>query len=288
MTADERRAIAGIRTTENNVAKTIFLTGAAGRIGAALRPGLLARYGRVKLADQKPLEGLASGEEAVQLDVADLGAVEAAMAGSDAIVHLAAAVSPAGWDVMFEPNFIGTYNVFEAARRVGVRRVVYASSIHAHGFHRRANKIGSDTPPRPDSIYGVSKVFGEAMGRLYADKHGLEVVCLRIASFQPKPSTPRHLATWLSPRDCLQLVCRSIEATGVHFEALYGVSRNTRQIYYNPEWQRIGYHPEDDAEAYAEEILTKQPIESEPELERAFHGAMYVSKEFTGRADRIT
>src|SRR5690606_25310104 len=138
--------------------KKILITGAGGRIGAALRAGLKGRYETIRLLDLQPIEDLEEGEEAVQADICDLQAVEDVIKGMDGVVHLAASVSARGWETMFEPNFIGTYNIFEAARRQGVRRVVYASSIHAHGFYRRDQKVGPDSPPRPDSIYGVSKV----------------------------------------------------------------------------------------------------------------------------------
>jgi len=269
-------------------AKKVLVTGAAGRIGMALRKGLPDQSWSLRLADLQPIPDIGPGEEFVQADVTDLEAVEKMVDGVDAIVHMAAAVSAAGWDVMFKPNFIGCYNIFEAARRKGVKRIVYASSIHAHGFHRRERKIGPSTLPRPDSIYGVSKVFGEAIGRLYADKHGMEVVCLRIASFQPKPVNVRQLSTWLSPRDCVQMVRCALEAPDVHFEALYGASANTRQIYDVSNWGNIGYRPQDNAEEFAAEILAKTTVEAEPEMERMFHGAMYVPKEFSGDLSKIT
>lgn len=267
--------------------KTVLITGAAGRIGGALRAGLGDRYA-LRLLDRQPITQLGRNESFHAADVVDLAAMEQAMAGADAVVHMAAAVSPAGWGTMFEPNFIGTYNTFEAARRQGVKRIVYASSIHAHGFYRREIKVGADTPPRPDSIYGVSKVFGEAIGRLYADKHGLEVVCLRIASCLPRPTAARHLATWLSHEDCTRLVDAAIAAKDVHFEVIYGVSRNTRRLYHDPNGLRLGYQPQDDAEDFAAEVLAQSPVEAEPEMDRTFHGAFYTSRDFSGDLDRIS
>lgn len=267
---------------------SILITGAAGRIGKALREGLRGKYRLIRLMDTQPITDLEEGEEFVQADIVDLASVEKAMQGIDGVVHLAASVSSLGWETMFEPNFIGTYNMYEAARTQGVKRFVYASSIHAHGFYRRDQKVGPQSQPRPDSVYGVSKIFGEAFGRLYADKHGMEVVALRIASFQPKPTTARHLGTWLSPRDCVQLVERSLEAPNIHFEVVYGVSNNTRELYDDPGRQHIGYAPQDNAEDYAEEVLANSPVEAEPELERTFHGAMYTSKGFSGNLDNIS
>lgn len=268
--------------------KTILITGAAGRIGQALRQGLRGKYEHIRLADTQPITDLQAGEEFIQLDIVDYDAVEKAVQGVDGIVHLAASVSPLGWETMFEPNFIGTYNMYEAARRQGVKRFVYASSIHAHGYYRRDQKVGPESVPRPDSVYGVSKVFGEAFGRLYADKHGMEVVALRIASFQPKPSTARHLGTWLSPRDCVHLVERALEAPDIHFEVVYGVSANSTQLYNDPGKERIGYQPQDNSEDYAKEVLAESPVEAEPELERTFHGAMYTSRDFSGDLKKIS
>lgn len=268
--------------------ESILITGAAGRIGKALREGLRGRYKLIRLVDNQPIEDLQDGEEFMQVDIVDFDSVNKAMEGIEGVVHLAASVSSNGWATMFEPNFIGTYNLYEAARLHNVKRFVYASSIHAHGYYRRDQKVGPESQPRPDSVYGVSKVFGEAFGRLYADKHGMEVVSLRIASFQPKPSTARHLGTWLSPRDCVQLVERALEAPNVHYEVVYGVSANSRELYNDPGRERIGYAPQDNAEDYAEEVLTNSPVEAEPELERTFHGAMYTSKDFSGNLDNIS
>ncbi len=268
--------------------KRVLITGAAGRIGAALREGLRGKYAQLRLVDTQPIQDLKEGEEFMQVDIADMDAVEKMMEGVDAVVHMAASVSSRGWETMFEPNFIGTYNIYEAARRQGVRRVVYASSIHAHGYYRRDQKVGPDSQPRPDSVYGVSKIFGEAFGRMYADKHGMEVVALRIASFQPIPTTARHLGTWLSHRDCVQLVERALEAPGIHFEVVYGTSNNTRQLYNDPGRSKIGYVPVDNSEDYAAQVLATSPVEAEPELERTFHGAMYTSKDFTGNLDNIS
>ena len=165
----------------------ILITGAAGKIGSTLREGLRGRYRVLRLTDIAPLGPARAGEEIVRADLADLAAVEAAMQGVDCVVHLGAIPGEDTWDKILPNNVVGTWNVFEAARRQGVRRVVYASSHHAVGFYRRDRDIDQTVVPRPDGIYGVSKVFGEAVGRLFADKHGLSVACLRIGAFRDKP-----------------------------------------------------------------------------------------------------
>lgn len=259
----------------------LLITGAAGRIGTALRTGLATEYTILRLTDRVSLGDAGPREELVQTDLGDREQVMSLCEGVDAIVHMAGIVNPTlSWDDALQNNIEPNYNIFEAARVNGVRRVVFASSIHAHGFVHRDEKLSPKMLFRPDSFYGLAKVVGEATGRLYADKHGLEVVCLRIASFRPEPTSDRELGTWLSPRDAVQLVKRSLDAIDIDFIALYGVSKNNRGLYDTSNWGQIGYHPEDDSGDYAEKI-SAEPAQPEPELERRFHGAHYVSPGFS-------
>ena len=260
----------------------LLITGAAGRIGTALRSGLATEQTILRLTDRVSLGDAGPREELIQTDLCDREQVLSLCEGVDAIVHMAGIVSPTlSWDDALQNNIEPNYNIFEAARLNGVRRVVFASSIHAHGFVRRDEKLSPEMPFRPDSYYGLAKVFGEATGRLYSDKHGLEVVCLRIASFRPEPTSDRELGTWLSPRDAVQLVKRSLDAKGIDFIALYGVSKNSRGLYDTSNWSRIGYDPEDDSGEYSKTVSSGAPAEPEPELERRFHGAHYVSPGFS-------
>jgi uronate dehydrogenase len=236
------------------VTQRVLITGAAGNIGRALRAGLRDRYALLRLIDVAPQEPAQTGEEVVTLDLNDRRASEAAMEGVDAVVHLAGIADEASFDDILEGNITTTYSVYEAARRAGVRRVVFASSNHVTGFYPRDETVGPDHPVRPDTFYGVSKAFGEALGRLYADKYGLEVVCLRIGSFTERPTTPRQLSIWLSPRDCVHLVCCCLDASSVGFEIVYGVSANTRSWWKDDAAARLGYHPEDNAEEFAGEF----------------------------------
>jgi uronate dehydrogenase len=232
----------------------VLVTGAAGTIGRALRHGLRGRYLILRLLDVAPQREAGPGEEVVTIDLNDRAATEAAMRDVDMVVHLAAIPHEAPFDDILAGNITTTYSVFEAARRAGVRRVVFASSHHVTGFYPRDESIGPDDPVRPDSFYGVSKVFGEALGRLYADKHGLEVVCLRIGGFGERPTRPRHLNIWLSPRDCVQLVRCSLEAPGVGFTVVYGVSANTRSWWTDDAAAALGYHPHDNAEDFVAQL----------------------------------
>ena len=219
--------------------KRILITGAAGNIGSALRKGLRGSYPLIRLLDVAPLGTPENGEEPYTADICDAPALETAMAGIDCVVHLAGMPTEAPWEEVLRLNIEGCYNVFEAARRGGVKRIVFASSNHAIGFHRRERFIDTNVVPRPDTRYGVSKVFGEAVGRLYADKYGLSVACLRIGSFltPDRPTDARQLLTWISHRDMVQLVRRCIDCPDYHFVIVYGVSNNLRSRWDNSERQ---------------------------------------------------
>lgn len=265
----------------------VLITGAAGGIGRTLRAGLRNRYALLRLSDIAHLDAAGPGEETNRAELSSMAEVRQAVAGMDAIVHLGGIPTEADWDSILATNIHGTYTLFEAARLEGVRRVVFASSNHATGYHRRSNRVGPDSGARPDSRYGVSKVTGEAIGRLYADKHGLEVVCLRIGSFQSRPIDVRMLSTWISPQDMVQLAACALEAEPVHFDILYGVSANRRAIWDNPASIRFGYRPVDDAEQYAAELLAKDAARAEPAGERLFHGGSFCALEFTGNHGHI-
>ena len=265
----------------------ILITGAAGKIGKAPRAGLRGLYPVIRLSDIAPLGHAAPGEEVSQVDIRDLAAVEKSMTEIDCVVHLAGISEEDAWDQILPMNIEGCYNVFEAAHRQGVKRVIFASSNHVVGFHRRERFLDNTVQPRPDSRYGVSKVFGEAIGRLFADKHGLSVACLRIGTFRvpDRPSEARQLLTWISHRDMLQLVRRCIDHPHYHFVVVYGVSNNLRGRWDNINAKFLGYQPEDDAEAFAAEILAQN--KKEHEISALFHGAHYCPMEFNGDGDEI-
>lgn len=266
----------------------IAITGAAGNIGRVLREGLRGRYPVLRLTDVKPLGEAEEGEEIVIADMGDIDAMERVMADVDAVVHLGGTPAEAPWDPILQNNIVGFYNVYEAARRQGVKRIVFASSNHTIGYYRRDREVGVTEPPRPDGRYGVSKVFGEALGRLYADKHGMEIINLRIGSFREKPTDLRMLMTWLSHRDAVHLVDCCLKARDVHFEIVYGVSNNPRNLWRDDAAKRIGYQPRDSAEDFAEELQSKLSPEDEPLNERLFHGGPFCGMEFDGDLDRIT
>ncbi len=261
----------------------ILITGAAGAIGSTLRTGLRGRYPLLRLSDVRDVGAILDREEFIPAELGDHEAVKIAMKGVDCVVHLGGIPREAPWPPILNANIIGTYNVFEAARECQVKRVVFASSNHVVGYHRAAQTIGIDVESRPDSRYGVSKVYGEALGRLYADKHGLSVACLRIGSFREQPGDARQLATWISPRDMVQLVRCCIDAPDYRFLVLYGVSNNTRNRWKNPHAARIGYAPQDNAEAYAAAVEQKTDKDAAAE----FHGGAFCDLELTNKINNI-
>lgn len=242
--------------------KRVLLTGASGRIGRCLRLGLREEY-RLTLFNRSVIEDLGPTETLVRGDTTDGFAVEAAAAGADAIVDMAGISDVQSFREKLLPvNILGTYNVFEAARLARVPRLVYASTHHVVGYYGADERIDERAPVRPDSMYGVTKCFAEAMGRLYADKAGLQVVCLRIGFFQDRPLDERHLAVWISPDDMVRLVRAAIEAPGIGFEIVYGISNNTRRWWDLTRVREVlGYSPEDDAEAYAP-VLLREPADA--------------------------
>jgi uronate dehydrogenase len=235
---------------------TILITGAAGRIGGMLRPRL-ARAGRVlRLLDAADLTP-GPAEEFVQASVTDLDAVVSACTGVSAVIHLAGIAEEAPWQQIAAANIHGSYVAFEAARRAGVGRVIFASSNHAVGFTpRSAYPVPDYAFPAPDSFYGVSKVTGEALAALYHYRHGLDAICVRILSCRQRPKTVRELSTWLSPGDTGRLfeACLSVREPG--FRVIYGVSANTRGGWVSQaEARALGYEPRDDAEMFAADII---------------------------------
>lgn len=224
----------------------------------------------------------------MKVDLLDLDGLVAAMAGIDCVVHMAGVpVEPEtnAWEQVLPANIVGVHNLFEAARIAGVKRVLFASSHHAAGFHRRETATVETLVPRPDSYYGVSKVFGEAMGRMYADKFGLQVLSLRIGAYRERPSDPRQLAVWVSPRDMVELVRCGIEAPDFGYATVYGVSANTRNFWDNSAVAFLGYEPRDNAEAWAGEVMASSPPEDPAAA--PFQGGWYCAKDFVGDPSRV-
>ena len=250
----------------------VLMTGAAGAIGSTLRAGLSGLYPTLRLTDIRPMTA-GPGEEFMQADLSDLDAARRVMDGVNAVIHLAGIPDEAGFEAILRHNIVTTYSVLQAAREAGARRVVYASSNHAVGFQPLG--VNESVLPRPDSFYGAAKVHSEALGSLYFDKFGLEFAALRIGSFLDRPTRRRHLATWLSPRDAVNLTRACLEAPRVGFSILYGISGNTRSAFDNRSAFALGYHPQDDAETYAAEIEAQPGNEREEARDATFVGGPF-------------
>lgn len=256
--------------------KTVVITGAAGGIATHLRRELAGRY-RLRLCDLRPIDDLQAGESFMQADLSRLDELQSAMHGADAVIHLGGLSMEGAWDDILAANVAGCYNAYEAAHREGVRRFVFASSNHVTGFYGRDETIDHKVYPRPDSRYGVSKAFGEALGSLYADKYGMQVLCLRIGNVNPAPLDSRRLAIWLSPRDMAQLAIIGIEHPDIRFEVVYGVSGNQRSWYDNSNAHRLGYRPIDDSETFAAKVTADVPHEDPRGA--PFQGGAFVHEE---------
>jgi uronate dehydrogenase len=259
----------------------VLITGAGGGIGSSLRESLRGVYPVLRVSDRIALTPAQAGEEVDRTDLTDMAAVERMVAGVDGIVHLGGISGENEWKVILEGNIIGTYHVFEAARRAGVRRIIVATSNHAVGFYRRDQKIDHRVVPRPDSRYGVSKAFAEALASLYADKHGIGFLCVRIGNFGPKPIDKRRLSIWISPRDLTQLVRIGLEHPEIRYEIVYGVSNNQRSWYDNTNAERLGYRPQDASEPYAEAVLAAEAGQPADPIAERYQGGTFCAAEYS-------
>jgi uronate dehydrogenase len=260
----------------------VLLTGAGGGIGRCLHRALAGRYPLLRLVDRVPVAALHATDDVLAGDLRDPAVSRAAVQGIDCVVHLAGIPKESTWDEILPNNIVATVGLFEAARAAGVRRYVFASSNHAIGYHDAARDLGIDEPPRPDSRYGVSKVFGEALCRMYADKYAVDACCLRIGSFRERPEDARQLSTWIGHRDMVELVRCAIEAPQYGFAIVYGVSANARVKWHSPDAARIGYQPTQDAGQWAAE-LAQVAVGAPGSAAVRFHGGSFCAN---GHIDR--
>ena len=256
--------------------KKIVLTGAAGRLGSYLREPLTTLCDELVSTDVVDVGKLYQRETFVKADLTKLDEMTALMKGADMVVHFGAIGDEAPFEQILGPNIIGAYNVWEAAFQNGVKRVVYASSIHAVGMYPKTEFIGVDVPHRPDTFYGLAKCFAEDLGRMYWEKRQIEAVCLRILSCA-KVTNARALGSWLSYDDLVHLVKRAIDTPIVGFSIVYGVSNNDRSPVDNTAAQFLGYRPKDNAEQFAAEILAKAPPANPQDLGQMCHGGPFAS-----------
>ena len=259
--------------------KKIVLTGAAGRLGSYLREPLSQMCEALVSTDiTDDLGKLHANETYVQADLASYDAIFPVLEGAEMVVHFGAIVDEKPFEELLGPNFVGSYNIWEAGYQQGVRRIVYASSIHAVGMHKKADFIGIDAPHRPDTFYGLAKCFTEDLGSMYWDKRGLESVHMRILSCA-QVNNARALGSWLSYDDLIQLVQRSIDTPVTGFSVVYGVSNNDRVPVDNAKASFLGYRPKDNAEQFAEQVLADTPPMDNQDPGNMCHGGPFASVE---------
>jgi uronate dehydrogenase len=259
--------------------KKLVLTGAAGALGSRLRAPLKKMCDELVSTDiVDDIGALRDGETYVQADLSSLDAMLKIIEGADMVVHFGAIADEAAWDDILQSNIIGAYNVWEAAYRCGVKRVVYASSVHAVGMHKKTDTIGLDAPHRPDTYYGLAKCFTEDLASLYWDKRGIESVCLRIFSCAPATNA-RSIGTWLSYDDLIHLVERSVDSPVVGFSIVYGISNNDRAVVDNSKAGHLGYRPKDNAEDFSKDVFAATPPLDNKDLSNLCIGGPFATVE---------
>lgn len=242
---------------------TLLLTGAAGGLGQALRSRLKANCTVLRLSDREALGEAQSGEEVALADLADAQAIEQAVAGCQAIVHMGGMSVEGPFGPILQANILGVYNLYEAARKQGVKRVVFASSNHVTGFYRQSDTITPAHPPRPDSMYGVSKAFGEDLSRMYFDRYGIETACIRIGSAFAEPKDRRMLASWLSFDDLHRLISACLTTPVLGHTIIFGMSDNAVGWWDNASVRHVGYVPQDSSDVFRDAVYARTP---EPDL----------------------
>lgn len=259
--------------------KKLVLTGAAGRLGTILRGPLSRQCDTLVSSDiVESVKDLRPNETYIRADLADKAAIMELLEGADMVVHFGSIVDEAPFEELLGPNFIGAYNIWEAAHQNGLKRVVYASSIHAVGMYPKTECIGLDAPHRPDTFYGLAKCFAEDLGRMYWEKRGLEAVCMRILSCAPVGNA-RALGSWLSDGDLVHLVERAIDTPVAGFSIIYGVSANDRCPVDNSKAAFLGYRPRDNAEQFADRILAEAGPHDPQDVGQMCHGGPFASIE---------
>ena len=257
----------------------LVLTGAAGRLGSYLREPLTKMCEELVSTDIVDDIGKCyEGERYVKADLSKLDDMMAVLEGADQVIHFGAYGDEAPFDTILGPNIIGAYNVWEAAYRHNVRRVVYASSIHAVGMHAKTDFIGTDVPHRPDTFYGLAKCFAEDLASLYWDKRNVESVCMRILSCA-QVNNARALGSWLSYDDLIHLVQQSVNTPTTGFAVVYGVSNNDRAPVDNARASFLGFRPRDNAEQFAEQVLADEAVQDPRSPAHGCHGGPFAAVE---------
>ena len=254
----------------------ILLTGAAGGLGQALRPRLKAHCNVLRSSDRVILGMATEQEEFVLAELANASAVMAMMQGVDAVVHLGGVSTEAAFEPILQANILGMYNLYEAARKHGVKRIIFASSNHVTGYYKQSETINAAHPPRPDGLYGVSKAFGEDLSRFYFDRYGIETACIRIGSSFPEPKDRRMLASWLSYDDLHRLITACLTTPVLGHSIIFGMSNNAVTWWDNAHAKHIGFIAKDSSDVFRDAVYARTPVPDLDDPAVQFQGGGFV------------
>ncbi|MCH8621998.1 NAD(P)-dependent oxidoreductase [Undibacterium sp. TS12] len=255
----------------------LLLTGAAGGLGRVLRERIKPWANIVRLSDIVTVENIVAGEELQVCDLADKAAVHELLKGVDAVLHFGGISVEDKFEPIMQANILGMHHLYEAVYKLGVRRVVYASSSHTVGFYRTTELVDADSPLRPDGFYGLSKCFGEALSRYYYDRFGIETVCLRIGSSFPEPRNARMMVTYLSYDDLVELVRVALFTPRVGHSIIFGTSDNQARWWDNSKAAHLGFTPRDSSRVFADRFAQAAPAVDPHDLTSIYQGGPFVT-----------
>ena len=256
--------------------KRILMTGAAGGLGKVLRDRIKPWAEVVRLSDIADMGEARPGEELVQCDLSDKAAVMQLMEGVDAVLHFGGISTEAPFEAIMQANILGVANLYEAACKHGVKRLMFASSNHAIGYYKTTDMLDANMPTRPDSMYGISKVFGEQMSRYYYDRFGIETVCIRIGSSFPQPANKRMMSTYLSYDDLTELLRCSLFAPRVGHTIVFGMSDNDSVWWDNRYAAHLGYRPKDSSAKFAHLFPDTSEFPAKDDVTTIYQGGKFL------------
>ena len=256
----------------------LLITGAAGGLGKMARNRLGHLAQTLRLSDIGEMATAGSNEEVVTCDLGDRDAVVKLVEGCDGIVHFGGVSTEQAFDPILNANIAGVYNLYEAARAAGMPRILFASSNHTIGFYTQDQHLTVDMPTRPDSLYGVSKCFGEALASMYFDKFGQETAIVRIGSCFPEPRDHRMLATWMSEDDFVALIERVFTIPRLGCPVIWGKSANDRSWWDNSASEFLGWRPKDNAETFAPAMDERMERPDRNAPEARFQGGKFCAE----------
>ncbi len=256
--------------------KRLLLTGAAGGLGQVLRPRLASLAKTLRISDVAPLGVAAAHEEIVPCDLGNGVEMQALLEGCEAVIHLGGMSLDGPFSPILNANILGVHNLYEAARIHGIKRIFFASSNHAIGFHKQSESLNGSSALRPDGNYGVSKAYGEMTAQFYWDRYGIETVSARIGSSFPKPLDRRMMCTWLSYDDLFSLVSCTLSAATVGHTVVYGASANQHTWWNNDHAKHLGWTPKDTSEIFRAEIESLPPVAADDPVS-VFQGGKFTT-----------